>query len=78
MAGRRAELGRVERVIAAVLAALWIAGGLAAFIVGLVQTRWLPILVGPVGVAYGLAWIRVARTGRYLKWPRFSRRTDHQ
>jgi len=65
----RAELSLVNRTVAAVLAAVWIGGGLAAALLGLAERRWLPLLLGPLAIAYGLVWVRVARTGRRLKWP---------
>ena len=65
----RVELGPVNRTVAAVLAALWIGAGLAAALLGLARRRWLLLLLGPLAIAYGLVWVRVARTRRRLKWP---------
>ena len=65
----RVELSPLNRTVAAALAAVWIGAGLAAALLGVAQRRWLALLLGPVAIAYGLAWVRVARTGRRLKWP---------
>ena len=64
------ELGPAGRPLAALLAAVWIAGGIAVIVLGLRHGRWFVLLLGPLCVGYGLLWARVARTGRRLRWPR--------
>jgi len=54
-----------NRIVAAVLAAIWLCAGM----LGLFQGRWLMILVGPLGIGYGLVWVRVAYEGQHLTWP---------
>ena len=67
---RHAELGSGGRIIAGILGAIWIATGLGALTVGLwLRPRLLLVLVGPLALAYGWLWVRVARTGRRLPWP---------
>ena len=61
-------------MLAAVLAVIWIAAGLAALVIGL----WLrpaiwPVLVAPFALAYGWLWWKVAVTGRRLQWPPWHR-----
>ena len=64
------ELGPAGRPLAGLLAAVWIAGGIAVIVLGLLRGRWFVLLLGPLCVGYGLLWARVARTGRRLRWPR--------
>jgi hypothetical protein len=35
-----------------------------------VRHEWRPALTGAAGALFGLLWVRVARTGRYVEWPR--------
>jgi hypothetical protein len=67
---RGEELTQLDRLVATLLAAVWIAAGLAAVMVALWTDRWLVMLLGPPAIWYGLLWVRVARTGRKLSWPR--------
>ena len=64
------ELGSGGRTIAGILATIWIAAGLAALTIGLwLRPALLLVLLGPLALAYGWLWVRVARTGRRLRWP---------
>ena len=58
-----------NRIVAAVLAAIWLCAGMLVLVLGLFQGRWLMILVGPLGIGYGLVWVRVAYEGQHLTWP---------
>jgi hypothetical protein len=62
-------------MLAAALAAIWIAAGLTALAIGLwLRPAILPVLVSPLALAYGWIWGRVALTGRRQEWPPWSRR----
>jgi hypothetical protein len=64
------ELGSGGRIIAGCLATIWIAAGLAALTIGLwLRPALLLVLLGPLALAYGWLWVRVAQTGRRLQWP---------
>jgi hypothetical protein len=68
------ELGRGGRVAAACLAAVWTAAGLAAVILGIaVRPGVLPVVLGLLAMAYGGIWLRVAVTGRRVRWERSRR-----
>jgi hypothetical protein len=71
---RLAEIGPAGRILAGILAVTWIAAGTAAFVLGVLRRFWVPLLLGPLAVAYGALWVRVARTGRKLDapWPKRS------
>ncbi|HKU61285.1 MAG TPA: hypothetical protein VJQ44_08725 [Gemmatimonadales bacterium] len=59
-----------DRIVAAILAAIWIAAGLGALVVGLwLRPALLPVLLAPFALGYGWLWVRVARTGRRQPWP---------
>ena len=67
--GPRSQPSAATRVIGALLAAVWIGGGLLALAVGAVRGGWLLLIAGAATVWYGLVWVRVAREGRQLRWP---------
>jgi hypothetical protein len=71
----RAELGSADRTVAGILAAVWIAAGLAGLAIGLwLRPALLPVLLSPLALGYGWLWLRVARTGRRQHWPAWNRR----
>jgi len=63
------RINRASRIVAGVLAVVWIAMGMASVAIGFVQQRWAGVLVGLAGVFFGGVWANVARTGRYAVWP---------
>jgi len=65
----RPDLGPFGRFIAALLAGIWIAGGLAGAAIGWRNGSWALLLCGAAGVWWGLLWVQVARKGRRLRWP---------
>lgn len=66
----RDDLGRGERVVAACLAGLWLAGGVTGVAVGLwLRAGLVPTAVGLLALAYGVIWLRVTLTGRRQRWP---------
>ena len=65
----RPEFGPVNRVVAALLALIWLLGGVLALYTGFAQHRWIALVVAPLAVAYGAVWARVAQTGRRFPWP---------
>lgn len=65
----RRPLSRTGRIVAGALAAIWIIVGLAAVVLGAMQRRPAAVLLGIAGVAYGMVWLGVARTGQYVLWP---------
>ena len=67
------RITRASRIVAGILAVIWIAMGMASIWIGFVQRRWAAVLVGVLGVFFGGIWANVARTGRYAVWP-FTRR----
>ena len=67
---RRDALGRRDRLLAACLAGIWLAAGLAGVAVGLwLRPGVLPAAAGLLAVGYGWIWSRVAITGRRRRWP---------
>jgi hypothetical protein len=68
-------LGRGGRILAAALAAIWLAAGLTALVIGLwLRPAIMPVVLSPLALGYGWLWSRVALTGRRLEWPPWSRR----
>jgi hypothetical protein len=65
----RSDLGLRGRGVAAVLAVVWMLAGAAAIVVGVRRGSWVQPIVGLFGLAYGVLWAQVARTGRRLRWP---------
>jgi hypothetical protein len=65
----RNEVGRGGRVVAACLAAIWLAGGFIGLLIGVWLRRGaLPILLGLLALGYGWLWVRVALTGHRQQW----------
>jgi len=58
----------MTRVVASILATIWMVAGGLAIVLGLSKGRWLPPLLGALALFYGLIWLRVAREGRQLAW----------
>jgi len=63
---RRHESPRTVRIVAALLAMVWIGAGVAALIAGVTVQRWLLSLAGLMALWYGVIWLFVARHGRRL------------
>ena len=63
------ELTPVNRVVAALLAIIWLSGGLAALLLGLAKQNWFELAIGLLTLGYGILWVRVAWTRRWLRWP---------
>jgi ABC-type transport system involved in cytochrome c biogenesis permease component len=63
------DLGPGGRTVAACLAAVWTGAGLAGLALGLVvRPVILPVMLGALAIAYGGIWVRVAVTGRRVRW----------
>jgi hypothetical protein len=63
-------LGRGGRILAAVLAGIWLAAGLTALLIRLwLRPAIVPVLLSPLALGYGWIWARVAVTGRRQEWP---------
>ena len=62
------ELGWGGRWVAAILAAGWIASGVAVIVV--MRRRSLALRLGIIAIAYGLVWAEVTLTGRPIWSPR--------
>ena len=63
------ELNRLDRIVAALLAAAWIGAGLVVIGLGVASRRWLILVPALLGLWYGLLWARVSVEGRRLTWP---------
>jgi hypothetical protein len=58
------NLSLPNRIMATLIAAICICAGLAMIVLGVRNGKWILVLIGPFGVWYGIAWIRVAHDGR--------------
>ncbi len=69
-AGRqpKAEFGPANRIVAAVLAVVWLAAGSAAIVLAVAGRYWPGLVLGPLAIGYGLLWVRVAYLGRRVRW----------
>jgi FtsH-binding integral membrane protein len=54
------------RIVAAVLAVIWLAGGCVSLLVAAMQQRWLFAAAGLTALWYGVIWLYVYRAGRRL------------
>jgi hypothetical protein len=62
-------LSKPERAVAICLSLVWIGGGGVALAAALLRSRWLVAACAVLGIAYGIAWARVAIVSRLLTWP---------
>ena len=60
---RLPNLSLPNRLMATLIAAICICAGLAMIVLGVRNGKWLLVLLGPFGVWYGIAWVRVALEG---------------
>ncbi len=60
------RIGPVSRVIAGVLAVIWIGAGSFAIGLGVPRHDWRAAALGALALGIGIAWAAVARLGRYL------------
>lgn len=75
---RSAGMKPVNRTAAALLALIWIAGGLAGLWISINKNRIILIIISLLALAYGGLWIRVAQTGRKLDWPLLRGKQDEK
>ena len=64
----RRNLSSVERILAVALSITWLTGGCVALYFALTSVRWGLLVCAVLAVAYGVAWLRVARRSRLLTW----------
>ena len=57
------NLSLPNRIMATLIAAICIYAGLAMIVLGVRNGKWLLVFLGPFGVWYGIAWVRVAHEG---------------
>ena len=62
----RDQSPRTFRLMAGLLALVWLTGGLAAIVAAVITLHWLPGVLGAAALGYGLLWVRAARLGRLL------------
>jgi hypothetical protein len=58
------NLSLPNRIMVTLIAAICICAGLAMIVLGVRNEKWLLVLLGPFGVWYGIAWVRVAHERR--------------
>jgi hypothetical protein len=64
------KFGAANHIVAGLLAIIWLAAGAVALVIAAAARQWLGLVLGGLAVGYGVLWIRVARTGTRLRWPR--------
>jgi hypothetical protein len=62
------KLSKINRLVALVLALIWLLAGALTVVLGLVKRQWLLPALGVFAFWYGLVWLRVVREGRQLRW----------
>lgn len=61
-------LDGANRVLAFVLAFVWLTAAIAAIVFGLARATPTLVVLGALALGYGLLWLRVAATRRLLTW----------
>lgn len=68
MAKYGSRFSTVDTVIAAGFALVWVGASLTAILLGLRRGAWVVLIAGPLGLWYGVLWVRAAQKGRRLDW----------
>ena len=68
MVPTRRELSGVNRMVALVLAVIWLCAGIGAILFGFMQARWVFVVLGVFALWYALLWLRVVSRRRLLTW----------
>jgi hypothetical protein len=61
---RNGKLSRVERLLAAVLSIVWLAGGVIALDIALTRARWAMAVAASLAIGFGVVWLCVAARSR--------------
>lgn len=61
-------LSAVDRAIAFALTLVWIGAGLVGTWFGMRHGSWAGLIIGVLGLWYGILWARAVRKGRRLHW----------
>lgn len=63
----------LERLLALVLASIWILGGCVAIFLSLFRARAVLVVCALLAIVYGVTWLRVSTQSRLLTWPELLR-----
>jgi hypothetical protein len=64
----RNKIGGVNRVVALVLALVWLGTGIIGIVLGVVHGQWLLVAVAIFAIWYAVVWFRIVARSRLLKW----------
>jgi len=64
----RNALRGINRVVALLLATIWLCAGVAGVVLGYIYSRWLLISIGVFALWYALLWSRVVARSQLLTW----------
>jgi uncharacterized membrane protein YjjP (DUF1212 family) len=62
------KLDQINRLVATLLAVVWAVAGLGFLWVGLLQGRWIAVILATFALGYAFLWTKVAVEGRLLNW----------
>ena len=62
------KLTKINRLVALVLALIWLVAGALVLVLGVVKRQWLLPVLGGFALWYGLVWLWVVRQGRQISW----------
>ncbi|MGH8307704.1 MAG: hypothetical protein ACRER0_05455 [Gammaproteobacteria bacterium] len=70
----KAGLSKLDRIVAILLAVIFLAAGIIGVVAGAVKDQWMLMLVGLASIWWSSVWMRVAYRGRRLDssellWP---------
>ena len=64
----RGNLSGVNRVVALVLALVWLGVGTVAIVLGLGRGQVVLVVVAGAAIVYGILWLHVVARSRLLTW----------
>jgi hypothetical protein len=62
------KLGRVSRLVAAILSLIWACAGVLGLVTALTHGRWVLMLPATFALWFSVLWTRVACRARLLTW----------
>lgn len=70
IAGGKAEVTGVNRLVAGLLSLIWLSSGLAGLYLGAAHRQWMLVALSLLALCYSALWLRVVLRSRLLSWQR--------
>ena len=68
MIARRIRVSGIHRIVALVIALVWLTAGVAGLLLGISSSHWLLVGCAFFAIGYAFLWLRVVVRARLLAW----------